>query len=301
MRLGAKLRRVTAHEYVGPCPKCGGRDRFAINTSRGLFNCRGCEVGGDQIELARHILGVGFREAAEFVDDERVKEGEARDRARSGSTSRPTPPPAPQSRQVDEIGEDDNRPDEKRIADAVALFRESISLKGTPAETYAASRRLVTDDIAGRVLRWNPRIGALVALFRNVVTGDPQAVSRTFLDAEARKIERKFLGPVGGAAIMLDPFDSIAQGLHVGEGIETCQSARQLGLRPTWALGSAGAIATFPILSGVECLTLLAENDSASAKAVETCGTRWFNAGRIVLINKPIGGKDLNDALRRVA
>ena len=31
------------------------------------------------------------------------------------------------------------------------------------------------------------------------------------------------------------------------------------------------AIASFPVLAGVECLTILAENDAASAKAVEAC------------------------------
>lgn len=29
-------------EREGPCPKCGGTDRFSINTSKQVFNCRGC-------------------------------------------------------------------------------------------------------------------------------------------------------------------------------------------------------------------------------------------------------------------
>jgi hypothetical protein len=97
---------------------------------------------------------------------------------------------------------------------------------------------------------------------------------------------------------MIDPFDAVTTGLHIGEGIETCLAARSLGLRPTWALGSAGAIAVFPILAGVECLTLLAEHDDASARAVNVCAARWHGAAREVFINRPIGGKDLNDALR---
>ena len=141
----------------------------------------------------------------------------------------------------------------------------------------------------------------MVALFRGIETGRPQAVSRTFLDAEGRKLERKFLGPVGGAAIMLDPFDSVTHGLHVGEGVETCMAARSLGLRPTWALGSAGAVATFPVLAGVQTLTILAEHDDASARAVYACGARWHAAGHEVLVNRPNGGKDLNDAIRRAA
>jgi len=90
-------------------------------------------------------------------------------------------------------------------------------------------------------------------------------------------------------------------GLFIGEGTETCLDARQLGLRPAWALGSAGAIATFPVVDGVECLTVLQEHDAASARAVETCAARWHAAGREVVINEPVGTKDLNDAIRRRA
>ena len=36
----ARLKRVGS-EYVGPCPGCGGRDRFAVSPRKGLFNCRG--------------------------------------------------------------------------------------------------------------------------------------------------------------------------------------------------------------------------------------------------------------------
>jgi putative DNA primase/helicase len=110
------------------------------------------------------------------------------------------------------------------------------------------------DDVAGSVIRWNPRIGAMIALFRNVQTDEPQAVSRTSLDHEGRKLGRKFLGPVGGAAIKLDADEEVLSVLHIGEGVETCMAARQLGLRPAWALGSSGAIERFPVLSGIECL-----------------------------------------------
>jgi hypothetical protein len=47
-------------ERIGPCPKCGGDDRFSINTKKGVWNCRGCGVAGDVVELVRHLDGVGF-------------------------------------------------------------------------------------------------------------------------------------------------------------------------------------------------------------------------------------------------
>jgi putative DNA primase/helicase len=186
-----------------------------------------------------------------------------------------------------------------RVDHALALWRESVDPRGTLAERYLASRGLqLGDEVAGNVLRWHARIGAAVALFRNIETNRPQAVTRIYLDSNGNKVRRAFLGPVGGAAIKLDHDDAVTNGLHIGEGVETCMAARQLGLRPCWALGSAGAIAAFPVLSGVEALTILAENDDASAKAVDACAARWHAARREVLINEPIGGKDLNDAIK---
>ncbi|MGO9419914.1 toprim domain-containing protein [Roseiarcus sp.] len=191
--------------------------------------------------------------------------------------------------------------DGDRSAKALEVWHGSVDPRGTVAERYLASRCLALgEDVAGQVLRWNNRIGAMVALFRNIQTDRPQAISRTFLDAGGRKLRRRFLGPVGGCAIKLDQANVLGR-LHICEGIETCMTARQLGLRPCWALGSAGAVARFPVLAGVERLTLLAENDKASARAVESCARRWHDAGQNVIINEPIGGKDLNDAIRRAA
>jgi hypothetical protein len=68
-----------------------------------------------------------------------------------------------------------------------------------------------------------------------------------------------------------------------------------MGLKPTWALGSAGAIATFPVLNGVECLTILREPESPSATT--ECATRWHDAGREVSIVRSTIGSDVNDAL----
>lgn len=179
---------------------------------------------------------------------------------------------------------------------------------------YLASRGLVLeDDVAGSILRWGddvdtliklfgpiakgPSLGAMVALFRDIATDEPRAIGCTFLDREARKIDRRFLGPVGGAAIKLDADELVSHGLHVGEGVETCLAARQgFNFKPCWALGSKGAIGAFPVLSGIECLTILAEPDAE--KEVEACAARWHAAGREVLIDRSLVGKDLNDALR---
>jgi putative DNA primase/helicase len=184
----------------------------------------------------------------------------------------------------------------------MTLWRQSVDPRRTLAERYLNDARKLDlgVDLCGDVLRWHPGVGALLALFRNILSGEPQAISRTFIDRDGRKIERKFLGPVKNAAVMLDPFEDVLEGLHVGAGVENCMTARQWGLKPAWALGSDNGVTEFPVLSGVECLTLLQENDAngASPRVCEACAARWHAAGREVIINTSNTGNDLNDALR---
>jgi len=61
-RRGIKLTKQGT-EHVGPCPRCGGIDRFAMNDIKGVWNCRGCEKGGGVIELVQHLDGVDFNAA----------------------------------------------------------------------------------------------------------------------------------------------------------------------------------------------------------------------------------------------
>ena len=276
-----KLRRAGA-ERIGPCPICGGTDRFAISVTKQLFNCRCCGGRGDVIALEMLVTGCDFRTAVETLSGEHV-DVPAPDKPRQAHVLE-TPKPSP----------DDSS------AYALSLWKAAVDPGGTLAEAYLASRGLALDSgIAGEVVRWHPGIGAMLALFRGIRTDAPRAISRTFLDREARKIGRKFLGPVSGCAIKLDDTEVLG-GLHVCEGIESGLAARAIGLRPTWALGSAGAIAAFQILSGVETLNLLAEPDDASAKAIETCARRWHDAGLEALVIEPTVG-DMNDAIRRTA
>jgi putative DNA primase/helicase len=67
-RRGIKLRGTV--ERFGACPKCGGDDRFSINTNKQVWNCRGCEAGGDVINLVRHLDGVDFRAACSTLAGE---------------------------------------------------------------------------------------------------------------------------------------------------------------------------------------------------------------------------------------
>jgi hypothetical protein len=295
MQLGLLDHKALAGRHV-PCPMCGGRDRFHFSDRDiGRWHCRGCGEGGDGLRLIERIKGVGFAEAAELVEG--VIGGSRRPQDRRSTPRRPQhlrPAPRPPAA-VPEA-----RNGVSTTAQALALWSEARDPRRTRAELYLRHWRKLDlpEDLAGEVLRWHPGVGAMLALFRNIMTGEPQAVSRTFLDSHARKIERKFLGPVGGAAMMLDPFDEVTHGLFICEGLETGMAARRYQLRPIWALGSAGEIERLPVLGGVECLTILGENDcAANARAIEACGARWHAAGREVQIVNPTFGKDLNDTI----
>src|SRR2546430_13712324 len=55
-------------EYAGPCPFCGGRDRFRVQPEKGRWWCRGCSGGPrwqDAIGYVRRREGLGFAEACE--------------------------------------------------------------------------------------------------------------------------------------------------------------------------------------------------------------------------------------------
>jgi hypothetical protein len=261
-------------DRCGPCPLCGGRDRFSINIRKQVFNCRGCGARGTVIALVQALDGCAFREAVECLTGEH---GPAPRRPTKASQRAPA---------------------YRGSQNPSSPWNAGADPRGTLVERYLASRYLeLGEDIAGEVLRWHPGIRAMLALFRDIRTDKPRAICRTFLDHEGRKIERKFLGPVRGCAVKLDADEEITHRLHVGEGVETCMAARQLGLRPTWALGSAGAVAAFPVLGRIECLTLLAEHCEVNTRAVKQCADRWYEAGREVIIIEPKRGKDLNDAL----
>lgn len=53
-------------ELAGPCPRCGGRDRFLVWPKRprgGAYLCRGCGAQGDGIEFLREFMGLSYLEA----------------------------------------------------------------------------------------------------------------------------------------------------------------------------------------------------------------------------------------------
>jgi hypothetical protein len=200
-----------------------------------------------------------------------------------------------------------------RSARAVAVWEAALDPRFTPVEAYLYDRGLdLPDEIAGTVVRFHPecpwrgddgglqRRPAMITAFRSIADDRLVAVHRTLLSDKGQKLDRRMLGPVGGAAIKIDCDENVEQGLTICEGFETGLAGRELGFRPVWALGSAGAIGTFPVLPGIDGLTILAETDDsgANAKAVRQCGNRWGAAEREVIVATPRVAGDMNDALQ---
>lgn len=199
----------------------------------------------------------------------------------------------------------------RNINFARSIWNEAKDPRSTIAHHYLKQYRKLElpNDLAGEVLRFHPacpwrdensgrdiRVPALIAPFRSIDDNAITAIQRVRLNNDGSKSDRRMLGPVARAAIK---FDQPSNGeLVVGEGLETALAAMQLGFKPTWSLGSCGAIGRFPLIDGIERLSLLGEADTANADAVELCAQRWQEAGRRVHIVMPDDGySDLNDEL----
>jgi putative DNA primase/helicase len=194
---------------------------------------------------------------------------------------------------------------------ALKIWNTGEDPRGTLAEKYLRETRKLDlpGDIAGGVLRFHPRcpwrdentgqidrLPALIAAFRSVDDDAITAIHRIALNPDGTKRGRMMLGPVRRAAVKLDK--TVGDELVIGEGIETCMAARELGATgAVWALGSVGAISFFPVLPSIPLITLLAETGEASAKAVKICRIRWQRAGRRTRAAHSAVGKDFNDAL----
>lgn len=144
-------------------------------------------------------------------------------------------------------------------------------------------------------------------------------VHRILLVGDDNKPIVKTIGPNGlegpkvtlGGAIKLTPHKEIMRTgeLTIGEGVETCLAAMQLGFKNAWSLINSNGIKDLPVIPGVKLLTILCENDDrinpidgsridgANRIARTECARRWYAAGVKVCLEFPTNGKDFNDQL----
>jgi hypothetical protein len=164
---------------------------------------------------------------------------------------------------------------------------------------------LDTFPFLDRVFRYHPscpfggeRLPCLLALIRDIKTDAPVAIHRTALttDNPPRRLDRKSLGPTSGGAIKISPDHEVHSGLLIGEGIETVFSASKLlQFKPVWSLIDKNGVANFPVLSGIESVTVAVDNDDAGRYASRQCIDRLTRAGIEVITAQTNLVSDFND------
>lgn len=270
----------------------GSRAVVISGPKKGSYYNHEAGSGGDLFVLIQRECNVGFKEALTIA--EQFVGGSALTQFTSVRAERLS------------AGAKDNA--QKDTRDALRFWAETTNLRGTLGDHYLKSRGITTlpEGIA-EVLRFHPagrfgpaRSPMIVALCRDIRTNEPRAVHRTALSPRGEKIGRKYLGPKAGTAIKLSLDEEVTQGVVVGEGVETSLSAMMLGLAPAWAVGDANGIGNFPVLAGIDGLTVLVDHDASGAgqRQAAKCRDRYLAAGREVLTVQPNQvGHDINDLL----
>ncbi|MEM5276703.1 toprim domain-containing protein [Cupriavidus taiwanensis] len=146
---------------------------------------------------------------------------------------------------------------------------------------------------------------ALVGLITDARTCQPLSLHRTWIQDDGNKADvdppRLLSGGhrKQGGVIRLWPDEAVTGGLGIAEGIETALSLAW-AYAPVWACIDAGNLAAFPVLPGIEVLTIGADNDAAGAASAKLCAQHWAIADREVYISKQ-AENDLNDAIKEAA
>lgn len=192
----------------GPCPICGGEDRFRFDNKdgRGTWFCNSCGAG-DGFDLVMQVTGMGFQDVAKRVES---LAGQAPEKKRDFTKPLPV---------------------QKR---KMLLNRTWKKCTGEVHLEYLKNRGLVdTIDFLTSDVRscWqlyyqdNETFPAMVCMVRDP-KGRPVSLHRTFLFPNGSR-QKKMMPPLGelkGAAIhLIEP--EKADVLVVGEGVESALSA----------------------------------------------------------------------------
>lgn len=251
LRLGIEGLKRAGAELVGPCPVCGGRDRFSIAPREGVFNCRGAG-GGDGIALVRHVLGFDFKAALDWLvgPPRALTPAERAAQAERAAAAR---------RRAEEQAQVAERERAKQRQAAWHIWNEGMRAEGTLVRDYLARRGILRGLLPAlpASIRFHPRLRYTVARdqgrWESIWEGPAMlaaiqgpdgkfiGVHRTWIDparpkgkAEIRdpatgerQDAKKSLGSVMGGAIRLRGNGRGA--IVMGEGIETTLSAMVSG------------------------------------------------------------------------
>lgn len=242
-RRNLRLKRTGA-ELVGPCPACGGTDRFGINLRKGVFNCRGSGKGGDVIALVEYLDATDFIGACETLTGRAAPKGESRGPDAAEIARREAARVAAATER--EQGEIDYREQER--ARMRRFWKEARPIvEGSPAARYLARRGLPLPNVPAlrgladhpyfegnrEIWRGPAMIAAIVdsaGIFRggHVTWIDPDTFGKAeIVDTETGEIlkAKKVRGSLSGNHIPLSVSPG-ARRLVIGEGIETVLSVR---------------------------------------------------------------------------
>lgn len=266
----------------GPCPVCGGKDRWSFmpgNNPNGVSNCRQCGEGRTGFNLVRDMTGWDFATAAKEIE------------SICGKAGRTAPVPQPEP-------EDDKAAQERQRAAKNRLWQASRQVvKGDPVDAYLTGRGV---DQAGYSadLRFCPsawyargrRLQAMVAMVRDA-NGKPVNLHRTFLSngkrLDAQDARRPMEGGVPpGSAIRLSPPDI---SLGIAEGIETAFAASDRFGLPVWSAMNAGRLAAWTPPPGTEEVAIFPDHDinGVGQGAAEKLAERLRGMGLVVSTHLP--------------
>ncbi|MGH3429172.1 MAG: DUF7146 domain-containing protein, partial [Mycobacteriales bacterium] len=284
---------------AGPCPHCGGRDRYTFDNrnGRGDFICRGCGAG-DGFALLERVNGWNFAEARRRV------------LRAAGIESKSTPPAAPCVARPASAPESTKAVPPLRVR---SIARTACPIADCPdAIAYLDSRALwpMPEGCSWRAHPgldyWHEgklvgRYPALVAEVRDVA-GELVTVHVTYLEAgcklagyEPRKILTPMTGREGCAVRLMPGADT----LGIAEGIETALSAATLDRLPVWAALNTSLLAKFEPPASVALLHIYADRDEPGLYAAGQLMERLQERVRFELTVPKAPSKDFNDVLQQ--
>lgn len=235
----------------GPCPLCGGTDRFRWDNQdgRGTYICNSCGAG-DGMKLAMEFTGEDFKTVASRIDQ------------MLGNIKFDGTPQRPRM-----SGEDRRRMLREIWSNSQPIAKEDL------VDRYLANRNLEEPTYPG-TLRFAPALrdgegGVRPAMIAAVgIYGAPRFVSihRTFLkpdgSGKAEMASPRKLTPgelPDGACVSLSEYTSGVLG--IAEGIETAMAASIMYEMPVWSALNSTLLKKWVPPDGCEDVVIFADND----------------------------------------
>jgi putative DNA primase/helicase len=248
-RLGVDHRFLTGKP--GPCPICGGKDRFTFDDkwNAGGYYCHQCGPGNGVV-LVRKLHGWDRRAAWRAIEDA------------LGGAARPLAPVRP----AEGPAKAGNASPEARLAYFERVLAEATEPGLVEAYLHKRGLRVVPQMLLGHpALPYSDggqnrtRHPAMLAPILGP-DGRLESIHRTYLvEVETRKKVMTPARTIRGGAIRLAEHSGE---LGIAEGIETAIAAYELFLVPTWAVISAGGMEHWTPPADITSLHIYADNDA---------------------------------------